>query len=272
MVVDSEYDDYLQSKYSNYERRLEDLRQLGNYAARYDDLEKFLDELAMMGGVNTTDVFAVPDVGLMALWFAGHYDDSPSHSWGKLTSSDNGATWTQTVIESELTKDEWPTEPSAVHLNDGRILVVARTEAGGVYTTRAQFQMTSTDHGATWNRSRTNIGDVLCSTPSLVLDPKTGLLSNYYYQRGRGVLWRRVVEPDSVFENPLGWPAAEAVGAGSRVTFDAGNVNAAVIGGAHYLSFYSGEAPDTAVLVSVVPAPAVGKALPSPSRPDEPRE
>ena len=219
-----------------------------------------------------TDVFAVPKVGLMALWFAGNYKDDTSHAWGKLVSSDNGATWTQTVIESELTKDDWPTEPSAVYLGDGRILVVARTEAGGVYTTRSQFQMVSSDYGATWTRAKTNIGDVLCSTPSLILDAKTGLLSNYYYQRGRGVLWRRAVDPNSVFDNPLSWPPSEAVAAGSRVTFDSGNANATVIGGTHYLSFYSGKAPDTAILVSVLPAPTAGKSLPNPSRPDGPGE
>jgi hypothetical protein len=215
--------------------------------------------------VQISDVFSVPKVGHMALWFAGNYKDDASHSWGKVVSSDNGASWTQTVIESKLTKDEWPTEPSAVYLGDGRILVIARTEGGGVYTTRSQFQMVSTDYGATWTRAKTNIGDVLCSTPSLIFDKETGLLSNYYYQRGRGVLWRRVVDPARVFGNPLNWPCPEAVAAGSRVTFDAGNVNATVIGGAHCLSFYSGKAPDTAVLVSVLPAPTAGGPL-SPSR------
>lgn len=206
--------------------------------------------------VQITDVFAVPAVGLMALWFAGNYQDDISHSWGTLTSRDDGATWTQTVIESELTKDDWPTEPSAVYLGDGRILAIARTESADVHTTRAQFQMVSTDSGATWTRSKTNIGDVMASTPSLILDAETGLLSNYYYQRGRGVLWRRVVAPDSVFNHPLNWPAPEPVAAGSRVTFDAGNVNATASGGTHYLAFYSGRAPDTAILLAVAPRPA----------------
>lgn len=42
---------------------------------------------------------------------------------------------------------------------------------------------------------------------------------------------------------------------GSRVTFDAGNANATAIGDTHYICFYSGKAPDTAVLVSALPAP-----------------
>ena len=57
--------------------------------------------------IQITDIFEVPTVGLMALWFAGNYgDDGPCHSWGTLTSSDHGATWTQTTIESELTKPQ----------------------------------------------------------------------------------------------------------------------------------------------------------------------
>lgn len=198
-----------------------------------------------------TDVFAVPTVGLMALWFAGDYGDKPTNAWGTVTSSDNGATWVQTPIESGLAKAQWPTEPSAVYLGDGRILAIGRTETGGT-----QFQLTSTDYGKTWARAQTNIGDVHCSTPSLILDANTGLLSNYYYHRGAGVLRRRVVDPERVFSHPLRWPASEPVATGSRITFDAGNANATVIGDKHYVAFYSGKAPDTGVFVSVLPAPA----------------
>jgi hypothetical protein len=220
--------------------------------------------------VQITDIFAVPTVGLMALWFAGNYgDDGPNHSWGKLTSNDNGTTWTQTTIESGLTKLQWPTEPSAVYLGNGKILAVARSELGDTSSTRSQFQMVSSDYGATWTRAQTNIGDVYASTPSLILDTETGLLSNYYYQRGRGgILRRRVVDPASVFGNPRRWSASESVALGSEITFDAGNVNATVIKDTHYLAFYSGKAPDTAILISVLPAPAVGNLLFSPSLPD----
>jgi hypothetical protein len=222
--------------------------------------------------MQVTDIFAVPTVGLMALWFAGRYEDGPSHSWGTLTSRDNGATWVQTTIESELTKPQWPTEPSAVYLGNGRILAVARTELGGTTSTQSQFQMESTDYGATWTRKQTNIGDVAASTPSLILDAETGLLSNYYYQRGRGILRRRVVDPDSLFGNPLNWPVSEAVATGSPIGIDAGNVNATTIRGTHCLAFYSGQAPDTAILISVLPAPTAGNSLVRPSRPGEPRK
>lgn len=200
-----------------------------------------------------TDIFTVPEVGLMALWFAGDYSEKPTNAWGMVTSADDGVTWTQTTVESELPKAQWPTEAAAVSLGDGRILAIARTETGP-----SQFQIVSTDSGATWKRSPTNIGDIFCSTPSLILDPKTGLLSQYYYQRGRGLLRRRVVDPGRVFDHPQLWPASEVVATGSQVTFDAGNVNATVIGGNHYLSFYSGETPDTSVLISELPAPGRG--------------
>jgi len=223
--------------------------------------------------VQITDIFAVPKVGLMALWFAGRYnDDGPSHSWGKLTSSDNGATWVQTTIESELPKPQWPTEPSAVYLGNGKILVIGRIEGGGGSSTQTQFQMVSSDYGATWKRMQTNIGDVLISTPSLILDAKTGLLSNYYYQRGKGVLRRRVVDPDNVFDNPLNWPASEEVATGSQIAVDAGNANATVIRDTHYVAFYSGKAPDTAILVSVFPAPTAGNSLVNQARPGGPRK
>jgi hypothetical protein len=160
--------------------------------------------------VQITDVFAVPTVGLMALWFTGSYsNEGTNHAWGTLVSKDDGATWKQTVIESKLTKAEWPTEPAAVYLGNGRILAIGRSEEqGGPPATRLQFQMVSTDYGATWKREPTNIGDVFLSTPSLILDAETGLVSNYYYQRGKGgVLWRRVVHPAKVFDNPKNWPA-----------------------------------------------------------------
>ena len=209
--------------------------------------------------VQITDVFAVPTVGLMALWFAGNYGTDATNSWGMVTSQDDGKTWTQTPVEMNLPKEQWPTEPAAVYLGDGRILAIARTEMGGPSTVRSQFQIISTDYGKTWTRAPTNISDVAASTPSLILDAKSGLLSLYYYQRGRaGLLRRRVVDPKQVFDHPLLWPVSEAVASGSQSTYDAGNVNTTVIGDTHYLSFYSGKAPDTAVLVSVQKAPSGG--------------
>jgi hypothetical protein len=205
-----------------------------------------------------TDILTVPTVGLMALWFAGDYGDKPTNAWGMVTSKDNGATWTQSTIESGLTKEQWPTEPAAVDLGDGKLLAIGRTEVGG-----SQFQLTSTDYGKTWTRQPTNIGDVAASTPSLIFDAETGLLSNYYFHRGAGVLRRRVVDPKLVFARPLGWPVSEPVALGSKVKYDAGNANATAINGTHYITFYSGKAPETAVLVTEIPAPNAAHAAKS---------
>lgn len=201
-----------------------------------------------------TDVFSVPTVGLMALWFQGNYGDSgPCHAWGTVVSTDNGKTWTQNIIEKEISKDDWPTEQAAVYLGDGKILAVARVETG-----KCQKQLISTDYGKTWTCTDTNIADCMASTPSLILDPKTGLLSNYYYHRGKGILRRRVVKPEDVFENSTAWPDSEVVCLGSEVPWDSGNVNATVIDGIHYCAFYTGKAPDTSVVIAAVPAPMKG--------------
>lgn len=206
--------------------------------------------------IQITDVFPVPSVGLMALWFAGKYnDDGPSHSWGTLTSSDNGITWKQNVIENKLIKADWPTEQAAVYLGKGKILAIARTETTAPSTLRSQFQLVSSDYGKTWKRSQTNISDVMASTPSLVLDSKTGLLSNYYYHRGRGVVRTRIVEPEKIFNKPSGWPESKPVTTGSDVTWDAGNANATTINGMHCIAFYSGKGKHTSVFVTTIPAP-----------------
>lgn len=208
--------------------------------------------------VQITDIFTIPKVGLMCLWFSGSYAEGNDHAWGTLTSTDDGATWKQTTVESGLSRALWPTEPSAVYLGDGKILAIGRYEVwGGGTTARAQHQLTSLDSGATWKHAQTNIGEVMGSTPTLVLDAKTGLLSNYYYQRGKGgVLRRRVVDPHLIFEHPLQWPVSEAIAVGSEDPTEAGNINATFIGDTHYLALYSGHAPNTSVLVTEAAAPS----------------
>ncbi|MGA0133004.1 MAG: sialidase family protein [Opitutales bacterium] len=208
--------------------------------------------------VQITDIFAMPKVGLMCLWFSGGYAEGNDHAWGTLTSDDDGATWKQTTVESGLSKAQWPTEPSAIHLGDGRILAIGRCEVwGGGTTARAQHQLTSTDSGATWKRAQTNIGEVMGSTPTLVFDAGTGLVSNYYYQRGKGgVLRRRVVDPNFIFDRPLLWPVSEAIAIGSEDPTEAGNINATVVGGTHFLAYYSGHGKNTSVLVTEAPAPS----------------
>ena len=202
--------------------------------------------------VQITDIFPVPGVGLMSLWFAGRYREDPNHSWGTLVSSDNGRTWQQNVIESGLELRDWPTEQSAVYLGDGKILAIGRCEGGVPKPVRAQFQLESEDYGKTWKRFRTNITDVLASTPSLIFDPSTGIVFQYYYHRSAGQLKCRAVPAGSIWNNPLGWPEPMIVAAGSKDAHHAGNANAAVYGDQHCVTFYSGNQNHTSVLVKLI--------------------
>ncbi|MCI5779228.1 MAG: glycoside hydrolase [Lentisphaeria bacterium] len=199
-----------------------------------------------------TDIFAVPGRGLMALWFSGRYHDTPDHAWGTLVSADNGRTWKQHTVEANLGKFSWPTEPSAVYLGDGKILAIARSEDCGGTTENAQFQLESSDYGATWTKRRTNITDVYASTPSLILDPESGLLHCYYFQRGRGLLQRRTVRPEKILGRPLHWPEPETIALGSADFHHAGNVNAVAAGRRHFAAFYTGHETATSVVVAVV--------------------
>ena len=187
-----------------------------------------------------TDIVSVPGEGLMSLWFAGDYGrKEDGHSWGTLFSRDGGLSWTQRVVESGLAKSEWPTEPSAASLGGGRILAIARCEwsAKGM----AQFQLCSEDGGKTWRKSKTNISDVCESTPSLVYDPESRTVRNYYYQRGPGLLKRRTAKVDDVIADPMSWPNPETIAIGGRDRpFDSGNVNATHVFGHDFAAWYSG--------------------------------
>ena len=202
-----------------------------------------------------TDVMRLPDGALMSLWFSGDYSEQPTSSWGTLVSGDNGRTWTQHVVEDNLPKGDWPTEQSCVLLEDGRILGIARTEHVSSGVRNGQFQLQSTDLGRTWTKFRTAITDVSESTPSLIWDPATGLLSNYYYQRGEGILKRRAVRPDDVWNHPLAWPEPECIASGSRETYHAGNVNTCVFGGRHACIYYSGDEKQTDIVLYMANPP-----------------
>ena len=196
-----------------------------------------------------TDVFHVPGVGLMCLWFAGRYRDLPENSWGTLTSADNGITWVQHTIESGLMRNDWPTEPSCVYLGDGRILAIARSEP----PQRRQFQLQSTDNGKTWRKLETNITDVSQSTPSLVLSEDGNSLRNYYYHRGKGELKCRIVNPETIWDNPLKWPEPSLIAKGSPNSHHAGNVNAIRLKDADCCTIYSGDEQQTDILCHIIP-------------------
>jgi len=54
-VIDSGYEDYLQTTFANFSVRLEDLRRFGDFALRYDSVETLLSELALTSGVAGQD-------------------------------------------------------------------------------------------------------------------------------------------------------------------------------------------------------------------------
>lgn len=60
-VLDAGYEDYLQSEYSNYRNRLEDLEQLAVYAQQFETPEAFLTQLALETDLEPNKKQEVPD-------------------------------------------------------------------------------------------------------------------------------------------------------------------------------------------------------------------
>ncbi len=56
LVIDGDYTELLRSAFRNAENRAQDLEQLARYAAQFDSLEGFLDELALMTSITGEDV------------------------------------------------------------------------------------------------------------------------------------------------------------------------------------------------------------------------
>jgi DNA helicase II / ATP-dependent DNA helicase PcrA len=54
-VIEALYDDYLKANFANYDQRIDDLNVLTGYAREYDDPHEFLDQLALVSGVEDED-------------------------------------------------------------------------------------------------------------------------------------------------------------------------------------------------------------------------
>jgi DNA helicase-2/ATP-dependent DNA helicase PcrA len=52
-VFEAVYDEYMKQKFPNYEARREDVNTLRNYAKQYEDAHEFLDQLALLSGLET---------------------------------------------------------------------------------------------------------------------------------------------------------------------------------------------------------------------------
>jgi DNA helicase II / ATP-dependent DNA helicase PcrA len=55
LVMDAGYDDYLKETYDNYERRLEEIQQLAEFAFQFGNVEEFLTQLALLTNVEAED-------------------------------------------------------------------------------------------------------------------------------------------------------------------------------------------------------------------------
>ncbi|MEK6371824.1 MAG: ATP-dependent helicase [Acidobacteriota bacterium] len=59
LIVEKGYADYARAKFANAQARLDDLEQLSQYALRYDDVNAFLDEVALANPIAGEDVAVV---------------------------------------------------------------------------------------------------------------------------------------------------------------------------------------------------------------------
>ena len=55
-IVENGYADYLRMSYPNAGMRIDEIEELGNYASEYENLEKFLSALALLGGVSAEEI------------------------------------------------------------------------------------------------------------------------------------------------------------------------------------------------------------------------
>ncbi|HEX7577934.1 MAG TPA: ATP-dependent helicase, partial [Verrucomicrobiae bacterium] len=61
LVMDAGYDDYLKETYDNYQRRLDELQQLAEFAFQFGSVEDFLTQLALLTNVEAEDDQAAKD-------------------------------------------------------------------------------------------------------------------------------------------------------------------------------------------------------------------
>lgn len=187
------------------------------------------------------DIIYNPDDNSLIAFFNTYGN---SRSWGYVKSVDGGATWTQTVVESDLSIADCPVEMSGAYLGNGRYLVMGRKD--NTSGTVAMFQIESSDNGTTWTKAYSNIDDVNGSTPSVVL--QNDVISLYYYHRGAGDLRLRKERMADVFNNPTNWSWGNfeilASGAAGQ---DAGNVNACDYNEYQVATYYSGNSINTGI-------------------------
>ncbi len=61
IILEAVYDDYMKIKFTNYENRREDLMNLASYSEQFDNVEDFLAQLALIGGLEQESATAAED-------------------------------------------------------------------------------------------------------------------------------------------------------------------------------------------------------------------
>lgn len=194
-----------------------------------------------LDGPHIGNILSVPGEGLYA--FYNTYGSQ--RTYGMLKSTDDGATWENVPIGVDLDKADCPTELDAVYLGDGKILTLGRKDAAE--GTIAMFQMESSDYGATWTKTYTNITDSYGSSPNMILDAETGDINLYYYERNSGKLKRRISNGADVWNAPNNWNDPEVIITESATGQDSGNVKVVESDGMHIATYYAGNAKTTGV-------------------------
>lgn len=190
------------------------------------------------------DIVNVPGHGLFAFW--NTYGSE--RAWGYVKSTDNGKTWVETVIESDLTPTNCPVEMSPAYIGDGKILVMGRQDWNRDAGT---FQIQSNDFGETFTKYSTNM-KVSGATPSVIYVSETDTVYQYYFDRADGQLKLRTALIETIWNNPTSWPSAEIIAQVDGRGQDTGNVNACQFGDIQIASFYSGNSTNTGIYATIV--------------------
>lgn len=200
-----------------------------------------------------TSIINVPGVGLMSFFCT--YLTGVTNVWGTVISSDNGLTWTQHPVETNLSNYDCPTEINAVYIGNGKIIGIGRREStdGGE---NVLHQMESSDYGATWTRSNTNIDDITSSTSTLMYDETSGTISEFYIKRGVNTLKLRECNINDIWNNPKNWPDSidiHSFNANGDGGHDGGQANGVYFNGTRIVAEYAGVPGMTSIYVTLIP-------------------
>ena len=200
-----------------------------------------------------TSIMNIPGVGLMSFFCT--YLTGSTNVWGTITSNDNGLTWVQHPIESNLSDYDCPTEINGIYVGDGKIIGIGRRESttGGE---NVLHQLESSDYGNTWTRANTNIDDIWSSTSTLMYDETSGIISEFYIRRSTGTLKLRECNIDDIWNNPKNWPDSidiHTFNASGESGHDGGQANGVYFNGIRIVVEYSGIPGMTSIYVTLIP-------------------